>query len=149
MKFDWLWQAHFADGKVIKQPEDDRYSKHDDLADWNPSSFRDFLEYFNDGEHKLSSFGLVNEKTQQVVVVRLDMDKPKMFSYKNGDVGVTPIHKEMQLLKHVQPIYYRAMRNTVIDGKFGEPEVEAYCIGYQGKNKDGQNVKYIHKIAVI
>ena len=57
MKLDWLWTACFYDEKkiaedgndrnaytYIKQPPDDRYSKHDDSADWNPSSYRDFLE---------------------------------------------------------------------------------------------------------
>ena len=47
MNLDWKWEARFLDGKVITQPDDDKYSKHDDSKEWNPSSYRDFLDYFD------------------------------------------------------------------------------------------------------
>ena len=47
MKYKWI--ANFKK-KAIIQPDDDRYSKYDPEAEWNPSSFRDFQDYFD--EHK-------------------------------------------------------------------------------------------------
>ena len=43
--FKFLWKATFK-GKVICQHPDDKYSKFDPEASYNPSSFRDFLDYF-------------------------------------------------------------------------------------------------------
>ena len=151
MKLDWLWQARFADGKVICQPPDDKYSKHDDTKDWNPSSYRDFLEYFDNGNRELESFGVVNTKNQSVVVIRFDVDKSKPYIYSYNDIAREKdyIHHETQELHDIQPIYYRGMQNTVVNGKFGDPKVISYNIGYQGKNQFGKNVKYIHRIPVV
>lgn len=144
--YSWRWHAHFSNGKVIIQPEDDKYSKHDDNKDWNPSSFRDFLDYFNDHKDKLTSFGLVNKEKRQAVLVRFDRGSIKMFSYKDGDLDVTPINKEEKKLSEVQPIYFRKMQNKAINGVFGEPEVIAYTIGYQGHDENGKNVKFMKDI---
>lgn len=149
MKFNWLWHAHFSDGKVIVQPEDDKYSKHDDNKDWNPSSFRDFLDYFNENRDKLTSFGLVNREKRQAVLVRFDRDEISMFSYKDGDLDVTPIKKETERLVDAQPIYYRRMQNKAVNGVFGEPEVLSYTIGYQGRDKNGKNVKFMQDISPV
>ena len=149
MRFDWLWQARFMDGTVICQPEDDKYSKHDDNADWNPSSFRDFLDYFDNGKNKLSSFGIVNGRTGDVVVVRFDNDLPYMFKYHKGDKDVVHIHSarvECFKMYSAQPIYYREMKNTVVDGVFGKPEVQAYVIGYQGQDRNGHNIQYKYRV---
>ena len=43
MKYKWV--ARFKK-KTISQPSDDRYSKYDPKSEYNPSSFRDFLDYF-------------------------------------------------------------------------------------------------------
>lgn len=149
MKLNWLWEARFLDGKVITQPEDDKYSKHDDSKDWNPSSYRDFLDYFDGGKNKLLSFGIANKDSGDVVIVKLDEKKPYIFSYHDGDKNVNDLYHEMQELHDVQPIYYREMENTVVDGVFGEPNVVAYNVGYQGKNDTGANVKHIHRVSVI
>lgn len=54
--FHYLWTAIFADGTHIHQPPDDRYSKHDDMAEYNPSAFRDILDKMQ--ESKLVGFDL-------------------------------------------------------------------------------------------
>jgi len=149
MKLDWRWQARFADGKVICQPPDDKYSKHDDSKDWNPSSYRDFLDYFDGGKKELLSFGIVNAEDNEVAIVRFDWKEPYIFTYHDGDDRVKIVHDGPEGLSDLQPIYYREMQNTVIDGKFGEPKVVAYNIGYQGKDKSGKNVKYIHRVPVV
>ena len=145
-KFDWLWQARFHDGNVIVQPKDDKYSKHDDSKDWNPSSFRDFLDYFNNNKNNLSSFGIVNWKKQEVVVVRFDKTEIRVFSYKDGDKETTLIKREKPMLEDPQPIYFRKMQNKAVNGKFGEPEVVSYHIGYQGRDKSGKNIQFIYDI---
>ena len=148
MKFDWLWQARFSDGKIICQPEDDKYSKHDDTKDFNPSSFRDFLDYFHAHRDKLTSFGVVNANKREVVVVRFDKKKIRMFKYKDGELDVELIHEETNKLNESQPIYFRKIQNTITNGVFGEPELVAYSIGYQGKDKNGKNTQFIYEIKV-
>ena len=149
MILSWRWQARFADGKVICQPPDDKYSKHDDSKDWNPSSYRDFLDYFDGGKKELLAFGIWNSEHHEVIMVGFDLKKPYIVTYRNGDDRVKIVHDGPEGLSDLQPIYYREMQNTVVDGKFGEPEVVAYNIGYQGKDKSGKNVKYIHRVPVV
>lgn len=146
MKFDWLWQARFSDGKVICQPEDDKYSKHDDTKDFNPSSFRDFLDYFQKHRDKLTSFGVVNGDKREVVVVRFDNSKIRMFKYKDGDLDVKSIHEEVKKISGAQPIYFRKIQNNIVNGVFGEPEVVSYSIGYQGRDENGKNIQFIYEI---
>lgn len=146
MRFDWLWQARFSDGKVICQDPEDKYSKHDDSKDWNPSSFRDFLDYFNSNRDKLTSFGIVNSRQRKVVVVRFDENKIRMFKYTDGDVDVEHIHDEHTTLYNVQPIYYRKMQNRSVNGVFGEPEILFYTVGYQGQDGSGRNIQYTYDI---
>ena len=45
MWFAYLWRAEFSNGKKITQDPEDLYSKHNSKAEYNPSSFRDFLDY--------------------------------------------------------------------------------------------------------
>ena len=44
-KFKYLWSARFANGHTITQHPQDLYSKHNPESAYNPSSFRDFLDY--------------------------------------------------------------------------------------------------------
>ena len=41
----YIWTGYFEDGKVLEQPADDRWSKHDDANDHNFTAFRDLLDY--------------------------------------------------------------------------------------------------------
>jgi hypothetical protein len=43
--FKYLWGARFANGHIITQHPKDLYSKHNPESAYNPSSFRDFLDY--------------------------------------------------------------------------------------------------------
>lgn len=136
MKLDWRWQAIFYndnlegdDAVFITQPEDDRYSKHDDNAEWNPSSYRDFLEYFKDHKDELKEFRLFNKNGPAVIVDFYDKNHPFIRGQAKFIGDVTD----------AQPIYYRKMENTVINGKFGEPKIKAYVVGFQCKDANGKN----------
>lgn len=145
MNFSWHWQARFRDGKVIVQPDDDKYSKHDDSKDYNPSSFRDFLDYFNKDRNNLDSFGIVSNKEDKVVVVRFDENEIRLFTYKKGDKDVA-VKKKCEKLKNAQPIYFRKMENTSVNGVFGTPKVVSYTIGFQGTDKNGKNAQYLLEV---
>ena len=61
--FPFLWQAKFADGHSVRQDPQDRYSKFDPKATYNPSSFRDFLDYSEaNPDTPLMEFRLENER---------------------------------------------------------------------------------------
>ena len=45
-KFKYLWRAVFQKKTITQHPED-KYSRHNPDAEWNPSSFRDFQNYFD------------------------------------------------------------------------------------------------------
>lgn len=145
MNFSWHWQARFKDGKVIVQPDDDKYSKHDDSKDFNPSSFRDFLDYFNKDRDNLESFGITNYKEDKVVVVRFDENEIRLFTYKKGDKDVV-VKKKCEKLENAQPIYFRKMENTSVNGVFGTPKVVSYTIGFQGTDKNGKNAQYLLEV---
>ena len=137
MKLEWRWQAVFYNDKLdgddavfITQPEDDRYSKHDDNADWNPSAYRDFLDYFNEHKEELKEFRLFNKNGPAVVVDFHDRKHP----FIRGEARM------FDRVEDSQPIYYRKMENTVVNGRFGEPRVRAYVVGFQGK-VNGKNVQ--------
>ena len=145
MKFNWLWQAVFINKNlqddnfvIITQPEDDRYSKHDDNAKWNPSSYRDFLDYFKDHRDELYQFRLFNKETnEQVVVDFSDMNRPYIVGEKIPE----------KRLLNVQPIYYRKMENVVVNGEFGEPRLSCYVVGFQGNLNNGDNFQ--QTVAVV
>ena len=63
----YLWSAYFKDGSVLNQPDDDRYSKHDDTKEWNPSAFRDIQEY----QFPVEAFTLCNVDTDEFIGVDL------------------------------------------------------------------------------
>lgn len=152
MKLDWLWCAEFCNGKTICQPEDDKYSKHDPNANWNPSAFRDFLDYFGDNKDKLVSFSLKNSNTGEEVSVCFDDNRP-FISILPPDEGKEPStvsffgdNRVVEGLHNGQPIYYREMENVAVNGVFGKPRVVAYVVGYQGQDKDGKNYRKMVRI---
>ena len=141
-KFRYLWRAVFKK-RVIRQHPEDRYSKHVDGAEYNPSSFRDFQEYFDKHQEELEYFELVGESS----VLTVDLFRPwapVIYIDEYGRYGShkkTVLHKEKRPLKDVRIIYYRNMETTIVDGNMGEPKVIGYTVGYQGTDSNGNNRK--------
>jgi hypothetical protein len=141
MNLKYRWVALFKK-KTIKQPLDDRYSKHDPTAEWNPSSFRDFQDYFDEHQNDLELFHLISEDADYAVDLT-DQYKPKILETRRGshwgsDKTVI-LHREKRPLSDVRIIYYRKMELKVINGQASSPEVVGYDLGYQGIDKNGNN----------
>lgn len=138
-KYKYMWSANFKD-KTIRQDPEDRYSKNDDSAEWNPTSFRDFLDYFEGHSSELETFEL-GDGTDRITIW-LGGERPIIYrSHKNrwGLEETIIIHKEKRPLKNIRPIYYRKMECEVLDGKLGEPYVRGFVVGYQGLDENGKN----------
>lgn len=134
----YLWSAVFKDGHCIIQPEDDRYSKYDPSKEYNPSAFRDVLDYSK--KSPLESFGLFN-KHIPTKSVNLTL-KDGRFTTGNGDsFKLEAVGEE---LVDRQVIYYRTMQYGM---KSGEQRVMSYNIGYKGK--DNATGKVIEKVITI
>lgn len=125
VKLTKLWTAYFEDGGIINQPEDDRYSKHDDSKDHNPSSFQDIL----DSKSSVEIFELGGW------VVNL-----KNGTFSTRDSQFAP---ETEPLTGRKLIYYRQMERQNIGGEWQEPTVNKYVIGYEGKNSKGKVEKKV------
>lgn len=141
-KFKYLWRAVFLKKTITQHPED-KYSRHNPGAEWNPSSFRDFQNYFDGHSGELISFELVGKDATYTV----DLTRPwcpMIYVDERGRWGSekhTLIHREKRPLRDVRIIYYRNMENTIVDGVFGEPRVLGYVIGYQGIDENGNSRK--------
>lgn len=141
IKFKYIWRANFR-RKIITQHPLDLYSKHDPEAEWNPSSFRDFMDYFEGHKSELDMFGLWSDNDCYLV----DFTKegyPMIKVIKKGKNWASDkeiiLHREKRELSDIRVIYYRTMENTIVDGKLGEPRVVSYSIGYQGLDRNGNN----------
>ena len=141
-KFKYLWRAVFLKKTITQHPED-KYSRHNPDAEWNPSSFRDFQNYFDGHSGELISFELVGKDATYTV----DLTRPwcpMIYVDERGRWGSekhTLIHREKRPLLDVRIIYYRNMETTIVDGVFGEPRVLSYVIGYQGLDENGNSRK--------
>ena len=141
-KFKYLWRAVFQKKTITQHPED-KYSRHNPDAEWNPSSFRDFQDYFDGHSEELVRFELVSKDTTYTV----DLSRPWcpiIYVDERGRWGSekhTLIHREKRPLRDVRIIYYRNMETTIVDGVFGEPRVLGYVLGYQGIDKNGNSRK--------
>ena len=141
-KFKYLWRAVFLKKTITQHPED-KYSRHNPDAEWNPSSFRDFQNYFDGHSGELIRFELVGKDATYTV----DLTRPwcpMIYVDERGRWGSekhTLIHREKRPLRDVRIIYYRNMENTIVDGVFGEPRVLGYVIGYQGIDENGNSRK--------
>ena len=137
-KFKYLWRANFLK-KTITQHPDDKYSRFDPDAEWNPSSFRDFQNYFDGHSGELRSFELVGEDK----VYTVDLSRawcPIIYVNEKGRWGSekhTLLHREKRPLRNVRIIYYRNMETTIKDGVFDNPQVVSYALGYQGLDDKG------------
>ena len=141
-KFKYLWRAVFQKKTITQHPED-KYSRYNPDAEWNPSSFRDFQNYFDGHSGELISFELVGKDATYTV----DLTRPwcpMIYVDERGRWGSekhTLIHREKRPLRDVRIIYYRNMEAKVVDGVFGEPRVLRYVIGYQGLDENGNSRK--------
>ena len=139
-KFKYLWRANFIRKTITQHPED-KYSGYKPDAEWNPSSFRDFQNYFDGHSGELVSFELVGKDKKYTV----DLTRPwcpMIYSDEEGRWGSeihTLLHREKRPLTNVRIIYYRNMETTIVDGVVGEPRVLSYTLGYQGIDKNGNN----------
>jgi hypothetical protein len=137
-KFKYLWRANFIKKTITQHPED-KYSGYDPDAEWNPSSFRDFQNYFDGHSGELVSFELVSKDATYTV----DLTRPwcpMIYVDERGRWGSekhTLIHREKRPLTNVRVIYYRNMETTIENGIFGKPRVVSYALGYQGLDDKG------------
>lgn len=131
-KLTKLWKAYFPNGASIFQNKDDRYSKHDDNAEHNPSAFRDILDYPLD-----PYWFTLEDETKTVAGVDLS----------EGKFIVGPDYNwfslESEPLTDRKLIYFRDINWEQIDGVTQDPYVVRYAIGYEGKNPEGKIEKKV------
>ena len=137
----YVFTGYFDDGKVLEQPADDRYSKHDDNAEHNKTAFTDLIEYQK--RAKLIYFD-INDGT---FVYGIDLP--------SGRFGINgtwfSIEEQGEPLADRKVVYFREVEKkseifpdgTVVEG---EPEITAYYFGYEGKNSRGKKVTKLIKV---
>lgn len=125
-KITKLWTVYFEDGSTLRQPEDDKYSKHDDAKDHNPSSFQDIL----DKDSRVVSFRLHD--------VTVDLENGIFYTQTTH-----PISLEAEPLTDRKLIYYRQMERQNVGGEWQEPVIKRYAMGYEGKNSKGKVEKKV------
>lgn len=141
-KFKYLWRANFIKKTITQHPED-KYSVHNPDAEYNPSSFRDFQNYFDGHSGELISFELVGKDKKYTVDLTRPWCPVIYCDEENrwGNNKHTLLHREKRPLRDVRIIYYRNMETTIVDGVFGEPRVVGYVLGYQGLDDNGNSRK--------
>ena len=129
----YLWVAFFEDGNIIIQPEDDKYSKHDNKAEHNPSAFRDILDHQK--ESKLMNFLLLHDDDTEQISLDLSNGEFSLggFPFFLGDEGEV----ERKL------IFYRNVEQKFIDGEAQDPEIVSYSVGYEYKDEKGKVQKKV------
>ncbi len=131
----YLWEATFKDGTMISQPPDDRYSKHDDTAEHNPSAFRDLLDHQETSE--LEFFALVGQD-RQIYAVSLDTGE----FFVNGTTFM--LDQPLEELKDRKLIYFRTNR---VNMQTHEQYTHAFNFGYEGKHPESG--KIVKKVITI
>lgn len=140
--FKFLWRAEFSDGKKIVQHPEDLYSKHNPQAEYNPSSFRDILDYQEAHRNaKLMKFCLFNDR--ETYTVSFESEKrPEIYYDASNKYGIQTKHYRLfsckRDLSNVRPIYYRRMS---INLQTQEKTLLFYTLGFQGTEENGRNFK--------
>lgn len=142
MWFAYLWRAEFSNGKKITQDPEDLYSKHDNKAEYNPSSFRDFLDYQEEHPNvRLVKFCIFNNDKTYTVSFE-NPKRPVIYYDENNRYGIPTKHYEWfkckRDLENVRPIYYRRMEKNL---QTQETKILHYVIGFQGNEENGNNFK--------
>ena len=145
--FKYLWGARFANGHTITQHPNDLYSKHNPKATYNPSSFRDFLDYVEKHpDVPVKEFRLFN-KDKSYTVSFENPKRPVIYYDENNKYGIPTKHYEWfkckRDLTNIRPIYYRRME---IDVMTGEKRVLHYAIGFQGNEPNGNNYQKVMNV---
>ena len=134
--FKYLWEAVFEDGHKITQPQDDRYSKHVEGAEHNPSSFRDLLDYA-ENVSPLAIFSLHANTVSDSEIYAVNLLNGEFFV--NGTTFT--LDQPMEELIDRKVIYYRTKR---MDMTTQDQYIYAYNFGYEGKHPEsGKIVKRI------
>mgnify|MGYP000844441920 FL=1 len=133
--FKFLWHVSFKDGHTIEQPADDRYSKHDDNSDYNPSAFRDVLDY-----SEISPIEIFSLHSENGDIFAISPSTGEFFM--NGTVF--RLEGNDNCIPDRKLIYYRTMCHNVGANKTG---VLSYSFGYEGKNIN--NGKIEKKVVTI
>lgn len=133
--FRYLWEAVFEDGHIITQPANDRYSKHDDTKEHNPSAFQDILDYQK--KSPLQFFALIGQDRQVWAVSFLNGE-----FYVNGYTFM--LDQPLEELKDRKLIYYRTQRMNM---QTREQFTYAFNFGYEGKHPDSG--KIVKKVVTI
>lgn len=133
--FKYHWEATFKDGHMITQPADDRYSKHDDKAEHNPSAFRDILDYLE--QSPLEFFALVGQD-RQIFAVSLETGE----FFVNGTTFY--LDQPLEELQDRKLIYFRTNRMNM---QTHEQYVHAFNFGYEGKHPESG--KIVKKVITI
>lgn len=127
----YLWEASYEDGKYIRQPLDDKYSKHDDTAEHNPSAFRDLLDYME--QSPLEMFALVGHDRQ---IYAVNLKSGEFFV--NGTTFM--LDQPLEELTDRKLIYFRTQRANL---QSGEQFTYAYNFGYEGLDENNKRVKKV------
>lgn len=140
-KFKYLWSARFANGHTITQHPQDLYSKHNPESAYNPSSFRDFLDYAESHPNiPVVEFRLFNK--YKSYTINLESNRPIIYYDETNKYGVHTKHYEYFKCKrdlvNIRPIYYRRMEMDVMTG---EKRCLGFVIGFQGNESNGGNYK--------
>lgn len=133
--FKYRWGATFADGHTLKQPEDDRYSKHIDSAAHNFSSFKDLLDYQEISPLQIFS---LNGRDGQIYAVNLETGE----FFVNGTVFM--LDQPLEELQDRKVIYFRTNRMNMVTR---EQYTHAFNFGYEGKHPESG--KIMKKVVTI
>lgn len=138
--FKYLWKATFEHRTITQHPED-KYSKFDPKAEYNPSSFRDFIDYFDAHKKELRKFELISK--ENIFTIDFSSEgKPVIYCDRYGRYGSHShaiLYREKRPLHDIRVIYYRKCECECRNGVFGAPRVNSYVIGFQGLDENGHN----------
>ncbi len=124
----YLFEATFKDGHMIRQPIDDRYSKHDDTAEHNLSAFTDVQEYME--KSPVDIFALVGHD-RQIYAVSLETGE----FFVNGTTFM--LDQPLEELQDRKLIYFRTRRANL---QSCEVQTYAYNFGYEGKHPESGKI---------
>lgn len=125
-KLTKTWTAIFTDGTRIVQTEEDKYSKHDDSSEWNPSAFRDVIDK-----------GLENVKVFTLDNVSVLLDEGAFL------IDFNRFSLESEPLNDRKLIYYRVIERKSVGGLSLDPVIVKYAVGYEGKNSNNKVIKKV------
>lgn len=138
-KLKYLWVAYFSSQDVLVQPEDDRYSKHDDAAEHNPSAFRDILDREAKGM-RLNSFHLMPSDDDRSLIEYSVNLLSGLFTIAGRTFSV---HGQNVVPADLKLIFFREVRQETIGGIPRERYISRYFLGWEGRDLvTGDKIKH-------